>query len=64
MVEAFGVWGSNVLVQLVNNIYDTGQILTLIQLSTFITIPKKPGAMECNKFTTISIMSQLSKVAL
>ena len=35
-----------------------------MQLSTFITIPKKPGTMKCNKHRTIRIMSQLSKVIL
>ena len=64
MVEALGAWGSDVVVQLANKIYDTGQIPTPMQLSTFITIPKKPGAMECNKYRTISIMSQLGKVVL
>ena len=32
--------------------------------SVFITIPKKPGAIDCDKFRTISIMSQLSKLVL
>ena len=35
-----------------------------MQLSTFITIPKKPGAVDCNKFRTISIISQLGKIIL
>ena len=30
----------------------------------FITIPKKPGTIKCDKFRTISIMSQLSKIIL
>ena len=64
MVEALGAWGCDVVVQLANKIYDTGQIPTPMQLSTFITIPKKPGAMECNKHRTISIMSQLGKIVL
>ena len=64
MVEALGAWGSGVVMQLANKIYDSGQIPTPMQLSTFITIPKKPGAMECNKHRTISIMSQLGKIVL
>ena len=64
MVEALGAWGSEVVMQLANKIYDSGQIPTPMQLSTFITIPKKPGAMECNKHRTISIMSQLGKIIL
>ena len=64
MVEALGGWGSDVVMHLANNIYETGQIPTPMKLSTFITIPKKPGAMECNKHRTISIMSQLGKIVL
>ena len=32
--------------------------------SIFITIPKKPGAVECNLFRTISLMSQITKIIL
>ena len=46
---------------MVNKIFDMGRNLTLVQLSTFILIPKKPGAMECYKYRTISIMSQQVK---
>ena len=52
------------MVQLTKKINDIGQIPIPIHLSTFITIPKKPGAMECNKYRTISIMRQLGKVVL
>ena len=64
MVEALGDWGSDVVVQLANRIYDTGHIPTPMQLSTFTAIPKKPGTMECNKHRTISVMSQLGKIVL
>ena len=64
MVEALSGWGSYVVMHLANNIYETGQIPTPMKLSTFITIPKKPGAMECSKHRTISIMSQLGKIVL
>ena len=64
MVEALEEWGCDVVVQLANRIYDTGQIPTPMQLSTFITIPKKPGAIECGKHRTISVMSQLGKIVL
>ena len=57
MIEAFEEWGYDVVVQLANRIYDTGQIPTPMQLSTVFTMPKKPGAMECNRHRTISIMS-------
>ena len=52
------------VVELTYRIYDTGQILTSMQLSTFVTIQKKPGANECNKNRTISVISQLGKLIL
>ena len=64
MLEALEGWGCDVVVELANKIYNTGHIPTQMQLSTFITIPKKPGAVECNKFRTISIISQLGKIIL
>ena len=64
MFEALGSWGLEVVTHLANKIYDTGQIPTQMQVSTFITIPKKPGTMECEKHRTISIMSQLGKIIL
>ena len=64
MVEALNAYGSNVVLLLANKIYDTGLIPSPMQFSTFITIPKKPGARECNKNRTISMISQLGKVEL
>ena len=64
MIEALGEWGCEVVAQLANKIYDTGQTRTQMQLSSLIIITKKPGTMECNKHRTISIMSQLSKIIL
>ena len=62
MLEAMEWWGIDKVTDLSNMIYSTGEIPAPMQISTFITIPKKPGAMECNKHRTISIMSQLSKI--
>ena len=55
-------WGIDKVTDLSNMIYSTEEIPAPMQISTFITIPKKPGAMESNKHRTISIMSQLSKI--
>lgn len=54
-------WGVDVVTKLANRLYGTGQIPSAMQQSTFITIPRKSGAMEGNKFRTISIISQLEK---
>ena len=47
--EALGSWSCEVVAGLANRINDTGQTSNQIQLSNFITIPKKPGTMECKK---------------
>ena len=62
MLEAMEWWGIDKVTDLSNMIYSTGEIPAPMQISTFITIPKKPEAMECNKHRTISIMSQLCKI--
>ena len=64
MVKALEEWACDLVVELANRIYDTGEIPTPMQLSTFVTIPKKPGAMECSKHRTISVMTQLGKIVL
>ena len=61
MVEGLGAGCLEVEVQFTNNINDTGVIPTPMQLSTFITLPKKPRAMMCNKYRAIRIMSQLGE---
>lgn len=62
MTKATEELGVNAVTKLANRIYDTGQIPSAMQRSAFTTIPKKPGAMECNEFRTISIISQLGKI--
>ena len=64
MIEAMEEWGVDVVTKIVNSIYDTGRIPDAMKRSIFITIPKKQGAIDCDKFRTISIMSQLSKIVL
>ena len=64
MLEVLGEWGVGVVTKIANSIYDTGQIPEQMAQSVFITIPKKPGAIDCDKFRTISVMSQLSKIVL
>ena len=64
MLEVLGEWGVEVVTKIANCIYDTGGIPNQMAQSVFITIPKKPGTIQCDKFRTISVMSQLSKVVL
>ena len=64
MLEVLGEWGVDMVTKIANCIYNTGWIPEQMARSVFITIPKKPGAIDCDKFRTISIMSQLSKLVL
>lgn len=64
MIEALDKFGIERVTRLANLIYDTGYIPQKMRESIFITIPKKEGAMECEKHRTICIMSQLGKILL
>ena len=52
----------DVLHDLANTIYETGEIPEILQKSVFITIPKKIGVAECENFRTIAIMSHVIKI--
>ena len=64
LVEVLRERDPDVVVQYANKIYVTGNIPTPMQRSTFAAIPKKPGAMDCNRHRTISVMTQLGKIDL
>lgn len=51
-----------VLVQLFNDIYESGQIPHDWLGSIFVPIPKKPNANRCDQFRMISLMSQVLKL--
>ena len=44
--------------------YNSGMIPTEMKHSVFITLPKKPKAMICTEFRTISLMSHVTKLPL
>ena len=62
MLEVMVEWGVEVASKIANSIYDTGRIPDQMAPSVFWTIPKKPGAIDCEMFWAISITSQLSKL--
>ena len=64
MILASGDFGLRKIAELARKIYDTGYIPKEMYKSIFIAIPKKPGAVECNLFRTISLMSQITKIIL
>ena len=64
MILASGNFGIRKILELANKIYNTGYIPKEMYRSIFITIPKKPGAVECSLHRTISLMSQITKIIL
>ena len=52
------------LTVIANEVYETGAITRHMKTSVFVTIPKINGTLECKKFRTISIMSQITKIVL
>ena len=64
MIQAGGEVVVEKILEVSNRIYDTGYIPEAMRKSLFIAIPKRDGAVECEKHRTISIMSQIGKVLL
>lgn len=64
MVEAMGDEGLEIYHKIFNYIYDSGKLPDDFLRSVFITLPKKPGAVDCKDFRTISIMSHSVKILL
>ena len=64
MLTALEDFGVNRITRLVNKIYAEGHFPAEMCKSTFITLPKKPGATKCELHRTISLMSHLTKLLL
>lgn len=64
MLDALGEDGVKLLHKVFNEIYETGIFPEDFLTSVFITLPKKPGAVECEKHRTISIMCHSVKLLL
>ena len=64
MIEAAEEFGIRKIIDLANRIYESGYIPNAIRESVFVPVPKAPGALQCSKHRTISIMSRLGKVLL
>ena len=62
--QASDHFGLKLLKLLANAIYHEGVFSDELYKSTFITPPKKSGAVDRENFRTISIMSHLAKVIL
>ena len=64
MLQALDEIGIDKITVLCNKIYDSGYIPEDMKKSTFIPLPKKPKAVNCTDFRTISLMSHVTKILL
>jgi exonuclease III len=64
MLIALGDFGTTVLTELTNKMYETAHIPDDLKTSVFILLPKKPKALECSDFRTISLMCHVLKLLL
>ena len=63
-LKALEVMGPDVVHHLIDCIYETCVVSGEMLKSVFVTLPKMPGATECEEFRTISIMSHALNLLL
>ena len=56
--------GVDRLTKIINKIYDDGTFPDELGRSIFITLPKKPGAVDCEQYRTISLICHITKIIL
>ena len=64
MLTALDDFGIKKITELINEIYNSGEIPEELSRSIFIALPKKPGANECGLHRTISLMSHITKLLI
>ena len=64
LIKSIGDFGNEKLTNMLNDIYESGNIPADLSRSIFIALPKKPAAAECEFHRTISIMSHVVKILL
>ena len=64
MIEALKEYGVEKLTKITSMIYHSGKFPEDLGKSIFITLPKKPGAVDCEQHHTISLMSHVTKIIL
>ncbi|GFR75502.1 RNA-directed DNA polymerase from mobile element jockey-like [Elysia marginata] len=63
-IKALDEFDINKITELLDEIYETGEIPKEMLKSIFIALPKKDGATECELHRTISFMSKVTKILL
>ena len=64
MINALEEFGIKKLTDMINEIYEKGEIPRDLSRSIFTALPKRPGAIECELHRTISLMSHIVKIIL
>ncbi len=64
MITALEDFGTEKLTDVINEVYNSGDIPEDLSKSIFIALPKKPGATEYELHRTISLMSHIIKIIL
>ena len=64
IIEALEEYGVEKLTEVINKIYDDGKFPEDLSKSIFITLPKKPNAVNCEEHRTMSLMGHVTKIIL
>ena len=64
IIKSLNEFGVDTITELCNDIYETGHIPKDLTSSIFIPLPKKPRAVDCTEYRTISLMSHITKILL
>ena len=64
LIQSMGEKGMEIMVKLINKIYNSDYIPDDFRKSIFIPVPKVNRAQECNDFRTIALISHASKILL
>ena len=64
MLRALDDFSIDVITDIENKVYDSGEIITHMKKSIFVNVPKKPGTVEGEKYKTSSVISHVAKIVL
>ena len=64
MIKALEEYGVEKLTEIINKTYNDGKFPEDLSKSIFITLPRKPGAVDYEQHRTISLMSHVTKIIL
>ena len=64
MLKALGEFGIEALTDLCNKMYHSAYIPEDLKTSIFVLLPKKPRALDCSDYRTISLMCHVLKLLL